>query len=85
MAILTTENFNATIVDHATVVFEGATEMQGKRHEKDVDGDGDIDLMFHFRQNETTLTCESTEATLTGETFFGDRIIGTDSIDMKIK
>ena len=85
MAILTTENFNATIVDHAMVVFEGATEMHGKRHEADADGDGDIDLMFHFRQNETSLTCDSTEATLTGETFSGDRFIGADSIDMKIK
>ncbi|HEY4510119.1 MAG TPA: hypothetical protein VJC15_03985 [Candidatus Paceibacterota bacterium] len=53
------------------------------RHEEDVDGDNDIDLMFHFRLDDTTLTCDSTEATLTGRTFLGDLFIGTDSIDTK--
>jgi len=39
--------------------------------------------MFHFRLDDTTLTCDSTEATLTGRTFLGDLFIGTDSIDTK--
>jgi len=89
VAILTTEDFDATTVDHTTVTFEGASEThvnkksgEPKRHEKDVDHDGDTDLEFHFRLGETELTCESTEGTLTGETFGGMAIEGTDEINM---
>ncbi|HZX50098.1 MAG TPA: hypothetical protein VFE94_03020 [Candidatus Paceibacterota bacterium] len=92
VAILTTDAFDATTVDHTTVLFEGASETHksGKnkamtRHEEDVDKDGDVDLVSHFRQNETTLTCESTEATLFGKTFSGNIFVGTDSIDSKDK
>ena len=55
VAILTTDTFDATSVDHATVTFEGASEIHiakktglPQRHEEDVDKDGDIDLLFHF-------------------------------------
>lgn len=89
VAILTTEDFDATTVDHTTVTFEGASEThvdrksgQPRRHEKDVDGDGDIDLVFHFRLGGTDLTCDSTEAALTGETFDGQAIEGTDAVRM---
>jgi hypothetical protein len=47
-----------------------------------VDDDGDLDLIFHFRLGDTQLTCEFTEATLRGETFDGQAIIGTDLIRM---
>ncbi|HCM36512.1 MAG: hypothetical protein A3J30_03640 [Candidatus Wildermuthbacteria bacterium RIFCSPLOWO2_02_FULL_47_9c] len=92
VAILTTENFDATTVNHTTAVFEGAMEIhankktgEAQRHEEDVDKDGDTDLVFHFRQNETIFTCESTKATLTGKTFDADLFIGSDSIDTKNK
>jgi hypothetical protein len=47
-----------------------------------VDGDGDIDLVFHFRLGDTDLSCDSTEGTLTGETFDGQSVEGTDSVNM---
>lgn len=85
VAILTTATFDATTVDHTKVTFEGAAEIhvnrrspEGLRHEEDVDDDGDTDLVFHFRRADTALTCDSTEGTLAGETFFA----GTDSINM---
>jgi len=53
-----------------------------RRYEEDVDSDGDIDLVFHFRLAETGLTCESTEGTLMGETFDGQLIEGTDAVRM---
>lgn len=87
VAVLTTENFNAVTIDHTTVRFEGAAEFhtnqrtgESQRHEEDVDGDGDIDLVFHFRFADTNLGCSSTEGTLTGYTYSGRVIRGTDSI-----
>jgi len=89
VAILTTEDSDATTVDHTTVTFEGASEThvdrrsgEPRRHEEDVDGDGDTDLVFHFRLGDTGLTCDSEEGTLTGETFDGQAIVGTDSVHM---
>ena len=89
VVILTTDDFDATTVDHTTVTFEGAREThvdrrsgEPRRHEEDVDGDGDIDLVFHFRLGDTDLTCESTEGTLTGETFDAQAIEGTDRVNM---
>ncbi len=89
VAILTTEGFDATTVDHTTVSFEGASEThvgkksgEPRRHEVDVDGDGDIDLVFHFRMGETGLGCGSAGGTLFGETFDGPAIIGADAILM---
>jgi hypothetical protein len=89
VAILTTEDFDATTVDHTTVTFEEAGEThvnkksgEPRRHEEDVDGDGDTDLVFHFRLGDTDLTCDSTEGTLIGETFDGDAIEGSDAIRM---
>ena len=89
VAILTTDDFDATTVDHTTVTFEGASEThvdkktdEPRRHEEDVDGDGDTDLVFHFRKGDTNLTCDSTEGTLIGETFDGQAIEGSDAVRM---
>jgi len=88
VAILTTDDFDARTVDHNTVIFEGASEIhvnkdyETRRHEEDIDGDGKIDLLFHFRLENTTLTCTSTEGTLTGETFDGIPITGSDVVNM---
>ena len=89
VAILTTAEFDATTVDHTTVRFEGATESHRRgrqelvRHEEDVDQDGDVDLVFHFRLRDTTLDCDSTEGTLTGTTFDGVAVSSTDAITMR--
>jgi hypothetical protein len=90
VAVLTTDDFDALSVDHTTVTFEGASEMhvnkktgEPLRHdEMDMDKDGDLDLEFHFRLKDTGLTCESTIGTLTGETYDGFPIEGSDSIRM---
>lgn len=88
-AVLTTETFDALTVDDTTVTFEGAAESHVNRrtgepirHEEDVDDDGDLDLVLHFRLGDTDLTCDSTEGTLIGETFDGVTVEGTDSVRM---
>ena len=87
VAILTTSDFDATTVDHTTVTFEGASEIHvskktgvAVRHVEDVDDDGDLDLVFHFRFGDTGLTCDSSEGTLTGEPFDGTPVSGTDAV-----
>jgi hypothetical protein len=87
VAILATDLFDATRVDHTTVRFgpDEAMEVHQNphgpiRHEEDVDGDGDLDLLFHFRFSETGIQCGDTEATLTGTTYDGQAFSGTDHI-----
>jgi Concanavalin A-like lectin/glucanases superfamily len=82
VAILSIDNFDATQVDASSVEFgpNGAKETHGQGHVADVDGDDIPDMMFHFKTQETGIQCTDTEATLTGETFGGEKFTGTDSI-----
>ena len=82
VAILTTSAFDATTVDPMSVRFgpNGAVEAHGQGHIEDADGDGDLDLVLHFRTQSTGITCGATSASLTGMTFGGQTIQGTDSV-----
>lgn len=82
VAILTTDTFDATTVDPTTVRFgpAEATMAHKQAHIEDVDYDGDLDLLLHFRTQETGIACGDTSALLIGETYGGDAIEGTDSI-----
>ncbi|NIM95390.1 MAG: hypothetical protein GTO18_16970 [Anaerolineales bacterium] len=89
VAVLTTEDFDALTVDHTTVTFEGASEIhvnkkngEPRRHEMDVNEDGFMDLEFHFRLGDTSLSCESIMGTLTGETYDGTPFEGSDNVRM---
>jgi hypothetical protein len=82
VAILTTATFDATTVDPLSVEFgpSGATEAHGKGHIEDVNHDGEPDLVLHFRTQITGIKCGETSASLTGETFDGDPIQGSDTL-----
>jgi putative serine esterase DUF676 len=82
VAILSTDTIDATTVNPLSVFFgpNGATEAHGKGHIEDVDGDGHDDLVLHFRTQETGIACSNTSASLTGETFDGLPIEGSNSI-----
>jgi hypothetical protein len=76
VAILTTPTFNATTVDVSSVRFGpgNAVEAHGIGHPSDVDGDGDVDLVVHFRTQDAAIPCNATTATLTAT-----GITGTDT------
>jgi len=80
VAVLTTDDFDAGTVDPDTVTFAGAVPLRWKLG--DVDGDGDEDLLFHFKTQELVLDESSTEATLTGETTGGMYIKGADAVNI---
>ncbi|GAB4531875.1 MAG: hypothetical protein Kow0063_11710 [Anaerolineae bacterium] len=80
VAVLTTDDFDASNVDPTTVLFAGASPVRWTL--EDVDGDGDMDMLFHFKTQELGLDAGSTEATLTGDTVDGQQIEGTDSVNI---
>ncbi len=49
---------------------------------EDADNDGDLDLLFHFKTQQTNLTEDNTEASLTGATYDGQPIQGTDTVNI---
>jgi len=82
VAVLTTDTFNANSVDPVTVEFAGAAPLRWTL--EDVDDDGDTDLLFHFKTQELLeyLDENSTKAFLTGYTFGGEFIWGTDTVNI---
>ena len=82
VAILTTGTFDATIVDSTTVLFgrTGTEATPVHAAMEDVDLDGDTDMILHFNTQATGIQCGDTSASLTGETFSGQMIQGSDSI-----
>jgi CSLREA domain-containing protein len=78
VAVLTTSGFNAATLDPATVLFAGASPVRWSQ--QDVDHDGDMDLLFQFEVRKLQLTRTSIEASLTGKTYSGMQVMGTDKV-----
>jgi Protein of unknown function (DUF1566) len=82
VAILTTDTFNPTTVNAATLRF-GATGTEAipvRIAVEDVNGDGFSDLLLNFNTQDTDIQSGETSASLTGQTFNGQRIEGTNAI-----
>ena len=80
VAVLTADDFDASTVDPSTVEFAGASPVRWTM--EDVDGDGDLDLILHFKTQELGLTEDSTDSTLTGKTYDGELLWGTDTVNI---
>jgi hypothetical protein len=79
VAILTTDDMDALTVDLNSVVFAGAQPV--KWVVQDIDGDGNNDLLLHFKTTDLSdLSSSSTEAVLTGAAIDSTPFIGKDSV-----
>lgn len=94
VAIITTESFDASVVDASTVVFASADAFQSAL--EDVDGDGDLDMILHFRVQDTNLSeiyaqlladspdlnQQSVALSLNGKTIYDEVFAGIDAADL---
>ena len=86
VAIFSTDDFDATTVDPTTILLADAgVKARGKNEDlmssfKDVDRDGLLDLLIRIDTQGLVLSDGDVEAYLTGETFDGLSISGTDAI-----
>lgn len=91
VAVLSADGFDATTVVGSSVCFGDAenaeqrdcTEAHGTAHPEDVDGDGDLDALFHFDTEAAGFDAGDTKACLEGTTTAGTRIYGCDGITTK--
>jgi len=81
VAILGTSEFDALQVDQTTIRFGPLGAAPAKCKVKDTNKDDLPDLSCKFKISETGIACGDTEATLSGETFAGDAIIGMDAVN----
>lgn len=83
VAILSTEQFDATRVDVRSVRFGSAQAQTPPVHAviADVNQDGKSDLVLYFRTHGTTIQCGDVSAVLIGQTFDGTLITGSDRIE----
>jgi len=89
VAILGSTSFDVTTVNVESLTFEGAQPAHDltdpdvyAEHLEDVNADGEMDLVVHFKTQDLTLDESSTKAYLDGMTYDGLFIWGTDTVNI---
>lgn len=80
VAVLTTPIFDATVLDIASVRFAEASAV--REHLEDIDGDGDLDYVFHFRTEDLVISEGQDYARLRARTTAGYLVWEEDSINI---
>ena len=82
VAVFGNDSFHVVDIDAETLGFGPgvAPIIHRQGHYEDVNHDGVMDLMLHFRTRDTRIACGDESVTLTGETLDGRPIEGADSI-----
>jgi hypothetical protein len=80
VAVLSDSEFDAQQVDPMTVALGAGGAVPDKYVSKYSNRDGMLDLVLRFKTPEIGLQCGDTDVTLTGETYAGEDIIGTDRL-----
>ena len=75
-----TFNFDASNVDPGSVEFAGAKSIRWNF--EDVNSDGHLDLLLHFKTEKVTLTVDSENANLMGKTYDNIYIQGKDTVNI---
>ena len=83
VAVLTTGEIDALQLDPGSVKFGPGEVLATRYRVKDVDRDGDEDLVMYFRIQHAGIDCSNTEATLLGVLYDGTQVVGTDYIQTK--
>jgi hypothetical protein len=81
VAVLSNPDFDAAVVDPASVLVAGVSPE--KSVAQDVNLDGYIDMVFVFSTQSLGLTVDDTELELTGSLIDGQKIRGTGTINVK--
>jgi polyhydroxybutyrate depolymerase len=79
VAILTTNNFDASTVEVETVQFGPAGARAEHSNVEDVNDDGYLDMMLNFRAQDTGIQAGDTSATLTGRSSVFGAFFGSDT------
>jgi hypothetical protein len=80
VAVLGSDDFDASAVDRTSLRFGPAAAPAIHTALKDVNGDGILDLLGHFRTRATGIAAGDTEACLGGQTLAGESFMGCDAI-----